>query len=151
MRCKEPIRQSLPPNRLSTQEKTAIRTLAARTPRPSPGVGGRAAMQRLSIGGSWTARWDSWQFGVGILGTQFFESAEKSPLGLDRRQWVRDLEGRALVPDDLDRHGAQQRTSFDPQHSERNSERSWPGTEVFALRSRTGTRQCPVAYRRPGS
>src|ERR1039457_4160154 len=94
VRCKEPIRQSLPPNRLSTQEKTAIRTLAARTPRPSPGVGGRAAMQRLSIGGSWTARWDSWQFGVGILGTQFFESAEKSPLGLDRRQWVRDLEGR---------------------------------------------------------
>src|ERR1019366_5001439 len=51
----------------------------------------------------------------GISGGQFLEPAEKQPLRLDRQQWVRDLEWRARVPDDLDRHGAEQRISFDPQ------------------------------------
>ena len=42
--------------------------------------------------------------GMGILGTQFFEPSEEQPLRLDRQQWVRDLEWRARVPDNLDRH-----------------------------------------------
>ena len=54
--------------------------------------------------------------GKGILGAQFQEPGQEQPLGFDWRQWVRDLEWREHVPDDLDRRRAEQRMSFDPQH-----------------------------------
>jgi hypothetical protein len=46
--------------------------------------------------------------GMGIPGSQFLEPSEEQPLGLDRQQWVRDLEWRAHVPDDLDRRRVEQ-------------------------------------------
>ena len=39
--------------------------------------------------------------GVWVLGSQFLEPGEEKPLRLDRQQWVRDLEWRGRVPDDL--------------------------------------------------
>src|SRR5665647_241442 len=65
----------------------------------------------LGVGFSATGNGDLLRGRIGRgwgLGSQLVEPAQKQPFRLDRQQWVCDLEWRARVPDDFDRHGAEE-------------------------------------------